>query len=223
MVVNLTGPTEIPIGNTLSLSAEIANYNLPLTSVRWSFNNESLINGQDRFNLTLPSLSVQAPVMSSLQRTSVIPVDSGDYKLIASNPAGSNELSISVTVTGKKFNNQASQCLSLVFCVAIAPTNITEPSDDVAIEINLGSEATLSCVARGVPSPTIEWSSATGSINSTTVSSTIMDNEKYYVITSNLTIASILRTDTIFTCSANNSGGMQNRSFIITVTCKWNF
>ena len=102
MVVKHTGQTEIPIGNTLSLSAEITIYNLPLTSVRWSFNNKSLINGQDRVNLTLPSLSAQAPVMSSLQRTSAIPVDSGSYKLIASNPAGSNELSIPVTVTGMK-------------------------------------------------------------------------------------------------------------------------
>ena len=71
------------------------------------------MNGQDRVNLTLPALSAQAPVMSSLQRTLVTPVDSGDYKLIASNPAGSNELSISVTVTGKALNNQGSQCLHL--------------------------------------------------------------------------------------------------------------
>ena len=113
MVVNHTGQTEIPIGSTLSLSAKITIYNLPLTSIRWSFNNESLMNGQDRVNLTVPALSAQAPVMSSLQRTVVTPVDSGDYKLIASNPAGSNELSISVTVTGKALNNQGSQCLYL--------------------------------------------------------------------------------------------------------------
>ena len=78
-------------------------------------------------------------------------------------------------------------------------------------------------MARGVPSPTIDWSSASGSVNSTTVSSTIVDNENYYVVTSNLIIGSIQRIDTMFTCSANNSEAIQNRSFIITVTCKYNF
>ena len=105
VVVNLTGQAEIPVGTMLSLSANITTYNLPLTSVTWSFNDETLVHEQDRVTLTIPPLSRQAPVMSSLQRTSVIPVDSGEYKLTASNPAGSGELPISVTVTGKSFNN----------------------------------------------------------------------------------------------------------------------
>ena len=102
-----------------------------------------------------------------------------------------------------------------------APTNITDPSEDAAIEIDLGSEHTLTCVARGIPRPTIVWSSATGSITSMPSSSPTVDNEQYEVVTSDLTIASIQRTDRMFTCSASNSGGMQNRSFNLTVNCKF--
>ena len=104
-VVNLTGQTEIPVGHTLSLSAEITTYNLSLINITWLFNNETLSNGQDRVNLTMTCLSEEAPLISSLLRTSVIPVDSGEYKVIASNLTGSSELSIPVTVTGNSFNS----------------------------------------------------------------------------------------------------------------------
>ena len=116
-MVNLTRETEIPVGTTLSLSANITTYNLPLTNITWFFNETITIDEEDRINLTIPSFSVQGSVISSLQRTSVIPVDSGEYKLIASNPAGSSELSISVTVTGKSFNNYVLQCISRVFYI----------------------------------------------------------------------------------------------------------
>ena len=109
-----------------------------------------------------------------------------------------------------------------IFCFLYitAPANITEPSEDTAIEVNLGLETTLRCVTRGIPPPTIVWSSATGSISSMPLSSPSVDNEQYEVVTSDLTIASAQRTDRMFTCSASNSGGMQNRSFILTVNCK---
>ena len=220
VVVNPTGQTEIPVGTTLSLSADITTYNLPFTNITWSFKDEALTNGLYRVTFIIPSLSEQAPVMSSLQRTSVIPVDSGVYKLTASNPAGSSEVSISVTVTGKVLLIKHLTMLMFCFLYITAPTSITDPSEDAAIEIDLGSETTLRCVARGTPRPTIVWSSATGSISSMPSSSPTVDNEQYEVVTSNLTIASIQRTDRMFTCSASNSGGMQNRSFILTVSCK---
>ena len=95
------GSVEIEVGNNLSLSAMITNFNYPLTSITWTFNDGTITNGQDRVILDLPSSLLQPPLMSTLQRSLVIPIDSGTYTVTATNPVGSSEESFTVTVTGK--------------------------------------------------------------------------------------------------------------------------
>ena len=51
--------------------------------------------------------------------------------------------------------------------------------------------------------------------------STSTDAEGYLVITSNLIILSVVRADAgIYTCTANNTDGMDTLSFNLTVYCK---
>ena len=79
---------------------------------------------------------------------------------------------------------------------------------------------TLSCTARGYPRPVISWSP--GASGSRSISeSTSTDMEGYLVITSNLTISDLGRDDTAtYTCTANNTEGMDARDVFLTVFCK---
>ena len=98
---NLFGSSEVQVGNELTLSVIITTFNLALTSITWMHNGNTIISGQDRINITNPSLSAPAPVTSTLVRISVIPFDAGNYKVTATNPAGSGTLTVAVVVTGK--------------------------------------------------------------------------------------------------------------------------
>ena len=54
--------------------------------------------------------------------------------------------------------------------------------------------------------------------------STSTDAEAYLVITSNLIIPSVVTADAgIYNCTANNTEGMDTRSFNLTVYCKFAF
>ncbi len=92
---------EVLAGNTLELSVNITSYNLPLTSITWTYNGNALTSGQDSVTITNPSLSDSAPVVSMLMKTSIIPLDSGNYSIMATNPEGSSTYTFQVTVTGK--------------------------------------------------------------------------------------------------------------------------
>ena len=92
---------EIETGNTLSLVVNITAFNLDLTSITWSHNGVYLMSGQDRISINSPSLSTPAPASSTLERTSVVPLDAGEYTVSATNPAGSSNFTFQVVVTGK--------------------------------------------------------------------------------------------------------------------------
>ena len=92
------------VGNESTLSVNITTFNLALTSITWRHNGNTIISGPDRITITNPSLSAPAPVTSTLVRTSVIPFDAGNYRVTATNPAGSGTLTVGVVVTGKITN-----------------------------------------------------------------------------------------------------------------------
>ena len=99
----LTETPEIEAGSTLSLAVNISAFNLDLTNITWSHNGTNLmsVQGQNRISITSSSLSTPAPVSSTLERTSVIPLDAGEYTVSANNPAGSSNFTFQVVVTGK--------------------------------------------------------------------------------------------------------------------------
>ena len=95
---------EIEVGSTLSLAINIRAFNLDLTDITWSHIGSVVMSGQDRITITSPSLSTPAPVSSTLERTSVVPLDAGEYTVSATNPAGSSNFTFQVAVTGKIFS-----------------------------------------------------------------------------------------------------------------------
>ena len=96
---------------------------------------------------------------------------------------------------------------------------ITDPSNDASVEFDEGDNVVLNCTARGIPRPNITWTPGPDSTRSvTTFGST--DNEGFDIITSNITIMNIQRSDTLYTCNGSNTLGSQIRSFTLTVNCK---
>ena len=93
---------EIEAGKNLSLAVRITTFNYPLTNITWTFNDANIIDGQDRNILTIPSLTEPAPVISTIQRSFVVPIDSGMYSISATNPVGNSVISFNVTVRGKE-------------------------------------------------------------------------------------------------------------------------
>ena len=79
----------------------VERFNLPLTSITWMHNGSILVDKQNRDTITNPNLSDPAPVMAMLQRSSLIPLDAGEYVVTATNLVGSGMLNFSVAITGE--------------------------------------------------------------------------------------------------------------------------
>ena len=104
-----------------------------------------------------------------------------------------------------------------MLCIFSAPVVMIDSSDDVSLEIDEGKMVTFSCTARGVPQPSYTWFP----LNIGITESTHTDSDGFYLVTSNLTIVNVMRTNTgIYTCIANNTGSTQSRKFTLTVNCK---
>ena len=91
---------ELEAGNDLMLSVNITRFNLPLTNITWSHAGNILTSGVDRVSITTSSPLTSPPVMSTLQRTSLIPLDFGIYVVTATNPVGNDSLTFDVEVPG---------------------------------------------------------------------------------------------------------------------------
>ena len=85
----------------------------------WTHNDDTIISGQDRITVSNPPLSAPAPVMSTLMRSSVIPLDAGNYTITATNPAGSNMYTFRVAVTGKFYTYLLKRFCLRKFCIKI--------------------------------------------------------------------------------------------------------
>jgi len=85
---------------------------------------------------------------------------------------------------------------------------------------------TITCEAMGYPPPTIVWSRNNGTLSDRVSVSDIVSvptgNGNVTRVSVNLTITKSSREDTgVYTCSANNSIGSDNRNVSITVQCKF--
>ena len=83
----------------------------------------------------------------------------------------------------------------------------------------------ITCEALGYPPPTVVWSRTNGTLSDrVSVSDNVSVPTGYGNVTRvsvNLTITNASREDTgVYTCSANNSVGSDNKSIIITVQCE---
>ncbi len=90
---------QLQAGNDLMLSVNITRFNLPLTNITWNHSG-NILNDGDRVTITTsPSLNTP-PVISTLQRISLIPIDFGTYIVIATNDVGSATFTFNVDVPG---------------------------------------------------------------------------------------------------------------------------
>ena len=100
MAAGQVASLELEAGNDLMLSVNITRFNLPLTNITWSHGGNSLANGVDRVSITISSPLTSPPVTSTLQRTSLIPLDFGIYVVTATNPVGSDIFTFELEVPG---------------------------------------------------------------------------------------------------------------------------
>ena len=99
---------------------------------------------------------------------------------------------------------------------------ISKLNNTIVIE---GNTTAITCEALGYPPPTVVWDRIDGNLSdSVSVSDSVSTPTGYGNVTSvsvNLTITNAYREDTgVYTCSANNSIGSDNRNVSITVQCK---
>ena len=102
---------EVDVDNNLTLAVDITNFNPALTDVSWTHEGNAIVNEQDRDVTTTSSLST-APVMATLERSTVTPLDAGSYVVTATNPAGNQSLMFGVTVKGKGSTSDEYQLLN---------------------------------------------------------------------------------------------------------------
>ena len=100
MAAGQVASPKLEAGNDLMLSVNISRFNLPLTNTTWSHGGNILTSGVDRVTITTSSPLTSPPVMSTLQRTSLIPLDFGMYVVTATNPVGSVTFTFDVEVPG---------------------------------------------------------------------------------------------------------------------------
>jgi len=105
-------------------------------------------------------------------------------------------------------------------------TGIATVSPIINIIVRENNTTTMTCETFGYPPPTIVWSRSNGALSDrVSVSdsvSVLTGNGNVTRVSVNLIITNASREDTgVYTCSANNSIGSDNRNVSITVQCKF--
>ena len=100
MAAGQVASPELEAGNDLMLSVNITRFNLALINITWSHGGNILTSGVDRVSITTSSPLTSPSVMSTLQRTSLIPLDLGMYVITATDPVGSATFTFDVEVSG---------------------------------------------------------------------------------------------------------------------------
>ena len=98
----ITESTFVLVDNPLMLTVTITNFNLPIDTIDWTFNNESIINKTHMFTILNSGGLDEPPAVSTLLLSSVSNLtNEGTYAVTVSNRAGSSTSTFTVTVTGK--------------------------------------------------------------------------------------------------------------------------
>ncbi len=94
-------PQELNKGDDLNVTVVIDNFTLPITNIFWSKLGSTLSSNQSKTNILTDVLMQTAPVSSTLQLSSVVPMDSGSYSVTAVSAAGNDTFMFDLRVTGK--------------------------------------------------------------------------------------------------------------------------
>ena len=100
-------------------------------------------------------------------------------------------------------------------CFSVAQPFIITPMDNTTVAINEGINRNFTCEATGYPVPTVIWHRVNGNLSSRVSISSAVQSEDGSV-SANLMITNASREDTgVYTCTANNSNGIDSRDIRI--------
>ena len=92
---------EVATDTSLNLAVTITEFNLPLTEISWFIDSRPAIEANARINITNTNTSFP-PATSTLTLDSVqFPIEGGQYRVTAVNPAGMSTTSFNVSVSCK--------------------------------------------------------------------------------------------------------------------------
>ena len=97
---------QVTVGNALTLTVNITEFNRPLTEITWTEDGKMLINNTDNIIITHGSFAAP-PTTSTLVRDPIqSPMNGGTYELTVMNPAGASMTTFNVTVNGKQISEK---------------------------------------------------------------------------------------------------------------------
>ena len=97
---------QVTVGNALTLTVNITEFNRPLTEITWTEDGKMLINNTDNIIITHGSFAAP-PTTSALVRDPIqSPMNGGTYELTVVNPAGASMTTFNVTVNGKQISEK---------------------------------------------------------------------------------------------------------------------
>ena len=223
---------EIEVGSPLTLTVSITEFNLEIaeSDILWTRNGIVLMDQVNGFSISSTGLNTPPGMsMLTLGRVETPDLHSGAYIVNATNPAGFDTSTFSVTVTGEYFRCCTAFCIVCDFLYQyVAPPNITNPVEDMDVTAIEGENAIIACTAIGFPAPTITWYRGVMendriALNGMLGPTTMMDG--FFVVTSMLTISDVARSDSgLYSCVAENTFGPSrsaSRIFNLTVYCKY--
>ena len=101
------------------------------------------------------------------------------------------------------------------FCFSVDHPFIITPTDNITIVINEGINRNFTCEATGYPVPIVIWHRVNGNLSSRVSMSYAVQSEDGSA-SANLMITNASREDTgVYTCTANNSIGIDSRDIRI--------
>ena len=111
----------------------------------------------------------------------------------------------------------------MIFLLYTGAATVLPFNDTIVRE---GDTTTVTCEALGYPPPTVEWNRTDGLVDDRVSMSDSISvptgNGNVTSVSVNLTITNAHREDTgVYTCSANNSIGSDDKNVDITVQCKF--
>ena len=85
-------------GSCFKIDVSVVNANLH--QIRWTFNGQAIGNGSANVTILNSINQYLARINSTLLQTSIVPMNSGEYTILATNIAGYDSINVYINVTG---------------------------------------------------------------------------------------------------------------------------
>lgn len=200
VIVIAPGASSVLTNDTVAMTC--VAYGGPTPTITWSQNGgRNLTNEMSSVQIFEEQLNVGGKIFiqSTLQLCGIALGDFVDYSCMASNAAGNDTYTFSFTYAE----------------LVLSPTNLYA---------DLGSDVTMTCVARGIPTPAISWSLNGQDVDSSTADSLTVNSRMISQGNEDFTV-SLLRVCGVdqdvtgeYSCVANNMDSTGRDEFFWTLT-----